>query len=493
MAASRRTEASAPAKLKLIEVGIPADVLRSIEIYDIPAARRASPALPIDGAIWTTVATQAWRESERALWAKMPKAIQERSLLAVKFCDLVEGGGKNLKRLQARLETSAKPYFRAICFIEDAGDEPAAAAARNKILVAQLEFLAQEFAAERMNKAMAIARRVMTNALGKLGPALESQNSATTQHPVAKISRELFDEDWGAALTRPLAPGGVPKPAILRTQQSSGGAAKATLANARNAISGWPPNSLPNRRPRWVMVCAAAVVAGAAALAVFLAVRGGEDANPVANPPSSASGVAEQDAKAEAEKRRRAEAEAAATIEARKSAEAEAAAGAAIRKKGEEQAAAAEARRKAEAEAAAAEARRKAEAQAAAAEVRRRAEAEAAEVEARRRAEAEAAETEARRRAEVQAVEAEARRRAEAEAEAAEERKHAEAEAAARDAHKKAAAAEAHRKAEAAAAEAKKRKEEAEAVDAERRRRAVAEEAPHRSSGSSPIMHGIGQ
>ena len=58
----------------------------------------------VDVAIWTTVATQAWRESELAQWLALPQAIHSRGLLAVTYCDLITGGQRDLKRLQDRLQ-----------------------------------------------------------------------------------------------------------------------------------------------------------------------------------------------------------------------------------------------------------------------------------------------------------------------------------------------------------------------------------------------------
>ncbi len=367
------------------------------------------------------------------------------------------------------------------------------------MLFVQIQYLAQEFSAERLGKAMAIARRVMTNAIAKLGPGAETARAGLTCDAVAEASRGLFDEDWVAALKAPLPQGGFEKPSILRTSRASRGQAKTS-----SAPSGWAAGGGSGGRPQWITIGAAALLGGAVAFVAIQSGLIGTGNSPASNPPAGASEAVEQSAKAEAENRRKAEAEAAAA-EVRKKAETEAAA-AEVSRKAEAEAGAAKARKKAEAEAAAAEARRKLEAEAAAAEARRTLEAAAAAAEARRTLEAAAAAAEARRKLEAEAAAAEVRRKLEAEVAAAEARGKAEAEAAAAEERKKAeaAAAEAHRKAEAAAAEARRRKKaEAEAVEAGRRRRAEAEEAERRrraaaeapvrhSGGSSPIMHGIG-
>ena len=496
-----------PGRVKILEVGLPSDILSSVEILDLPVGHRGLPGYGMDAAIWTTVATQAWRESERAQWAKLPQAVRSRSLLAVTFCDLVAGRENNLKRLQARLETSAKPHFRGICFVANGDLDPAAAASRNKVLFVQIQYLAQQFAAERVGKAMAIARRLMANAIAKLGPGTEPERNGLGSHAVAEASRGLFDGDWVAALKRPLPDGGFEKPSILRNRPASGAAVKTAAHQTTHASHSWGAGGSSKDRRRWMRIGAAALVGGTVTLGAIQLGLIGMERSPISNPLPSASEAVEEGAKEKAEKRMNAEAEAAAA-EARGKAQAEAAAAEARgkveaaaaeakrRKKAEAEAVAAEARRKAEAEAVAAEARRKAEAEAAVAEARRKAEAEAVAAEARRKAEAEAVVAEARRKAEAEAVVDEARRKAEAEAVVAEARRKAEAEAAVAEESRKAeaAAAEAKRrkKAEAEAAEAERRRR-AEAEEAERRRRAAAEEAPRRSSGSSPIMHGIGQ
>ncbi len=496
-----------PGSVKILEVGFPSSILHSVEILDLPAGHWSVPGYGFDAAIWTTVATQAWRESERAQWMRLPQAVRSRSLLAVTFCDLVADRESNLKRLQARLETSAKSSFRSICFVANGDEEPAAAAASNRVLFVQVQYLAQEFSAERLGKAMTVARRVMGNAIKKLGPGTGLGQAGPTGDAMAEASRSLFDEDWVAALKQPLPQGGFQKPSILRgsqgSPQRSGAAAKKPRAPRAPAAGGDSGG-----RTQWLTVGAAALVGGAVAFAAVQSGLLGTGSRPVSSPQTGASEAVGQGAKAEAEARRKAAAEAAAA-EARRKAAAEAAAAEASRKAAAE-AAAAEARRKAAAEAAAAEVRRKAAAEAAAAEVRRKAAAEAAAAEARRKAAAEAAAAEARRKAAAEAAAAEARRKAEAEAAAEEARRQAEAEAAAaeirRQAEAEAAAAEARKQAEArkkakAAAEARRRKKaavaasarkKAAAEEAERRRRAAMEAPVRRSGGGSPIMHGIG-
>lgn len=159
--------------VKRLEVGLPRQILRSLEILDFPGCAgvlsSASDDDPlthdIDAAIWTTVATQAWRASEQRQWLDLPEVIRSRSLLAVTYCDQISGGKRLIGRLQTRLDTSAASYFRGICFVNARDAEPAAAPAMNESLFAQVEQLTRDLPGERLDDALGIARRVMKEAL----------------------------------------------------------------------------------------------------------------------------------------------------------------------------------------------------------------------------------------------------------------------------------------------------------------------------------------
>ena len=363
-----------PGRVKIVEVGLPSDILHSVEILDLPAGHRGLPGYGMDAAIWTTVATQAWCESERAQWTKLPQSVRSHSLLAVTFCDLVAGRENSLKRLQARLETSAKPHFRGICFVANGDLDPAAAASRNKVLFVQIQFLAQQFAAERFGKAMAIAHRVLAKATAKSRPRAESERYGLGGHAVAEAGRGLFDGDPVAALKPPLPEGGLEKPPILRSGPASGAAAKNAARRTAHPSPSWAAGKISKEHPRWMAIGMAAAVAVIATSVAIQPGLIGTGRSPVSSPPPSASEAVEQSAAEKAETRRKAEAEAA-TADARGMVMAEAAA--------------AEERREAQAEAATAEARGMAMAEASAAEEWRRALAEAA-AEPMRRKKAEA-------------------------------------------------------------------------------------------------------
>ncbi len=170
-------ESIPPGIISYVEVGLPSEILRLAEIMDFPGSAtpqflaRGSFALKygIDAAIWATVATQAWRESERMAWLELPQRIRWRGILSVTHCDLIAAGEDDTKWLHARLEKTAQPYFRGISFTGAGGGRPPAAAPPDHDLLHQLTHLAQEFFADRLSRTIRAASRVAEKALESCG------------------------------------------------------------------------------------------------------------------------------------------------------------------------------------------------------------------------------------------------------------------------------------------------------------------------------------
>jgi GTPase SAR1 family protein len=160
-----------------LEVGLPVAFLRSVELLDFPGS--ANPLLPtraeealrhrIDAAIWATVATQAWRETERAAWSRLPPRIASRGVMAVTHCDLVTTA-EDFAKLKARLQTVARERFTAICFLEGAGAGRAKAPGGSGVaeLFSIIHQISQQFAAERLGKALHLSRKLAARVLARL-------------------------------------------------------------------------------------------------------------------------------------------------------------------------------------------------------------------------------------------------------------------------------------------------------------------------------------
>jgi energy-coupling factor transporter ATP-binding protein EcfA2 len=163
-------------KLLRLEVGLPSEQLRRIEILDFPGAANplfnadlaAIPRQGVDAAIWATVATQAWRETERRAWSKLPRRLRLRGLLAVTHRDLI-GSEDDFSKLKARLLPVQQAHFMALCFAGAASRREAAAPGFQHPEAADLRVavqrLLQSLEEERARKAVQLTRRVASRAL----------------------------------------------------------------------------------------------------------------------------------------------------------------------------------------------------------------------------------------------------------------------------------------------------------------------------------------
>ena len=104
-----------------LHLGMESEVLEVCDLIDtpgisdpnMPAETWQRAAAEADGVIWLTHATQAWRQSEAAVWDQMPDALRARSLLLVTRIDKLLTESDRARVLhRVRRETAGK--FRAV-------------------------------------------------------------------------------------------------------------------------------------------------------------------------------------------------------------------------------------------------------------------------------------------------------------------------------------------------------------------------------------------
>lgn len=105
--------------ISFLEITMPNPRLLEFEVLDTPAhfepsvidrvGERASLRIPV----WCTSATQAWKESERQAWLRLRGSLRRPGVLALTRLDLIVGDEQR-RRLLARLEAEAGPYFHQI-------------------------------------------------------------------------------------------------------------------------------------------------------------------------------------------------------------------------------------------------------------------------------------------------------------------------------------------------------------------------------------------
>jgi hypothetical protein len=106
------------------DVGLPVERLRVIEIADLPGIsdpwlqeqKLDIASLGIDAVLWCTLATQAWKESERMAFVNVPAPVRQHGLLVVTNKDLLKGEGQEAKVL-GRLTHLAGGLFRNIILL----------------------------------------------------------------------------------------------------------------------------------------------------------------------------------------------------------------------------------------------------------------------------------------------------------------------------------------------------------------------------------------
>jgi hypothetical protein len=103
-----------------LEVGLPSPGLRAAQILDLPGL--AGPghfdlaAHAVDAALWCTVSTQAWKESERVAWSEMPARLRACGLLVATHADLL-ANARDCEKLETRLRGECDALFRDIIMV----------------------------------------------------------------------------------------------------------------------------------------------------------------------------------------------------------------------------------------------------------------------------------------------------------------------------------------------------------------------------------------
>jgi hypothetical protein len=110
-------------QVRLIEVGLPIDVLKRVEIVEVrnyPEAEPTSPAArvfrDVGLTIWCTLATQAWKETEVLAWKRVPELHRKGALMLVTYKDAIRHA-KDEAKITARLKHAASSLFDDVALV----------------------------------------------------------------------------------------------------------------------------------------------------------------------------------------------------------------------------------------------------------------------------------------------------------------------------------------------------------------------------------------
>lgn len=174
--------------VRRLEVSLPVARLRVMEIADLPGISDPwlQPRAPdvtrlgIDAAIWCTLGTQAWKDSERTAWLNLPGCVRQHGLLIATNKDLLQGDQE--AKVRARLRHLAAALFQDIVLLAtpqalsalDPAKRPADCAAIRETsggaaLDAQVETMLRSLAKRRCESITAAAEQAAERALQRLG------------------------------------------------------------------------------------------------------------------------------------------------------------------------------------------------------------------------------------------------------------------------------------------------------------------------------------
>ncbi|TCP44242.1 dynamin family protein [Rhodovulum marinum] len=111
-----------PAETRLVQLFVEADLLTMCDLIDMPGISdpNMDPSVwegvigQADGVIWCTHATQAWRQSEAAVWEELSDRLAQSSILLLTRCDKLvteEDRARVLKRVKREAEDQFAAVF----------------------------------------------------------------------------------------------------------------------------------------------------------------------------------------------------------------------------------------------------------------------------------------------------------------------------------------------------------------------------------------------
>lgn len=108
---------------RLIEVGLPLEILKQVEIVEVRAFPEGKPAGPVSRAfrgvgltIWCTLATQAWKETEALAWRRIPGVYRRDALMLVTYKDAIRQAKDEVK-ITARLRHATAALFSDVALV----------------------------------------------------------------------------------------------------------------------------------------------------------------------------------------------------------------------------------------------------------------------------------------------------------------------------------------------------------------------------------------
>ena len=148
-----------------LELGLPSDRLRNVEIMDNPGlspqgdgvTRLEQILQQADLAIWCTLATQAWKQTESSLWSAAAQQDKPHSLLLATHADALSDDDKG--KLLQRLQREAVAQFDDIAMISLRGAQTAEMSGLGELL-AKIDAMLERANRRRLQAAKRVVDRI---------------------------------------------------------------------------------------------------------------------------------------------------------------------------------------------------------------------------------------------------------------------------------------------------------------------------------------------
>jgi GTPase SAR1 family protein len=108
---------------RLIEVGLPIDLLKTVEIVEVRGFPEAKANGPVRRAfrdigliVWCTLATQAWKETEVTAWSRVPRLHRKAAVMLITYKDAVRQA-KDQVKIMARMRQATASLFDDVALI----------------------------------------------------------------------------------------------------------------------------------------------------------------------------------------------------------------------------------------------------------------------------------------------------------------------------------------------------------------------------------------
>jgi hypothetical protein len=192
--------------IERLEVGLPSDRLLRFDLVDTPGVTEADELDPLDLRtsdlpLWCTIATQAWKASERGLWMSLPARHRRHAILVVTHRDALRDD--DVGKVAGRLAIETEGCFRSTVFVGAGADDGQPAEAPGGSGLLELERRIEESLAAIAQRRRRAAYRIANHIVRDGMTVIVSSRSASPLRELAARVRRRRRPAWRSIMRLP--------------------------------------------------------------------------------------------------------------------------------------------------------------------------------------------------------------------------------------------------------------------------------------------------